>query len=157
MKRFVFALDAVLKVKRHRARLAEMRQGQAAQALAAAQDVAGGIRRQLDLTCTYLQGRVGRPQEAATWLAVYLQSDWLEQQLQAAGLQVEKATRELERAAEVRRQAAVEVEALLALRERQWQEFRRTFQKMEQERLDEVGLRRWQAGRPGADAQGGGS
>ena len=155
VKRFVFDLDGLLKLKRHRERLAELRHAQAAQALAAAQSASAAIRRQLDLTSAYVLGRVGRAQDAGAWLAAYLQADRLEQKLDAGARVVEDARQALDRAAEARRQAAVEAESLRSLRERRWQEYLQDYRKAEQERLDEVGLRRWQAGRPAADSPGG--
>ena len=49
--------------------------------------------------------------------------------------------------AEVVDRLATEVEALDTLRQQQWDRWRQEAQKADQDRLDEVGLRRWQDAR----------
>ena len=152
MKCFTFELDRVLKFKRRREKLAQVQQNQASAALQAAQAAAATLRDQLDRACLRLQQKLGKPQDATTWLAIYLQSSLLQQALQTAGQKVEGAAANLQVAAAARKQAAVEVEMLLTLRQKKWQEHLREFQQTAQERLDELGLRRWLGARAGKSA-----
>jgi flagellar export protein FliJ len=143
MKHFTFDLDRVLKFKQRREQLAQVQQKQAAAALQAAQAEAATLRDQLDRGCLRLQLKLGKPQDATTWLAVYLQSSLLQQALQSADRKVEGAAEKFQVAAAARTKAAAEVEVLLTLRQQKWQDHLREFQQTAQERLDELGLRRW--------------
>jgi flagellar export protein FliJ len=158
VNRFTFELDRVLKYKQRRERLAEVKHKQATTALQAARNEAEALRRQLDLACLRLQDKMGKPQDTITWLAVYRQGTILDQALQIAGRKVERATHDLAQAAAARKQAAVEVEVLLTLRHQRWHEHRVEMQRAEQERLDELGMQRWQtasaAKRDDADTEG---
>jgi flagellar export protein FliJ len=143
MKRFHFELERVLKFKQRREQLAEVQQKQAAAALQAAQAETLALGEQLTRACLTLQQKLGKPQDATTWMAVYLQSARLQQALQTAGTKVKQAAHDFDVAAAARKQAAMEVEALLTLRQRKWQEHRRDVQQTVQEQLDDVSLRRW--------------
>jgi flagellar export protein FliJ len=152
MKRFTFELERVLKFKQRREQLAQVQQRQASAALQAAKAEALTLRDQLDRACLRLQQKLGKPQDATTWLAVYLQSSLLQQALQSAGQKVEGAAANFQVAAAARQKAAVDVEMLLTLRQQKWQEHLREFQQTAQERLDELGLRRWLGARAGKTA-----
>jgi flagellar export protein FliJ len=158
MKRFTFELERVLKFKQRREQVAEVQQKQAAAALQAAKVEARALGEQLDRVCLGLQQKLGKPQNTTTWMAVYLQSARLQQALQTAVGKVESAAQLYDRAALARKQAAVEVEMLVTLRQRKWQVHCRDMQLAAQEQLDELGLRRWQAARAGqlgdSDTQG---
>jgi hypothetical protein len=53
------------------------------------------------------------------------------------------------------RQATTEVESLAALRQQQWEAHRAAVARVQQEQLDEVGLRRWLAAKAsGGEARG---
>jgi len=143
MQRFQFGLDKVLKFKERREWLAQIRQKQKAAAVQAAQAVEGELQDQLNLTCLRLQEKLGKPQDATMWMAVYAQSVRLEQALQSAKQKVEVASQELDEAAALRKQAAIEVEMLLSLRQKKWQEYRGDCQKAAQAQLDDMGLQRW--------------
>jgi flagellar biosynthesis chaperone FliJ len=60
---------------------------------------------------------------------------------------VTAAEERLHAAAQERAQLTTEVEAISTLREQQWEVWKQEAQKADQDRLDEVGLRLWQAGR----------
>ena len=153
MKRFTFELERVLKFKQRREQVAEAQQKQAAVALQAAKVEARALGEQLDRVCLGLQQKLGKPQNTTTWMAVYLQSARLQQALQTAVGKVESAAQLYDRAA-LAKQAAVEVEMLVTLRQRKWRDHSRDMQLTAQEQLDELGLRRWQAAR--ADQSGNG-
>jgi flagellar export protein FliJ len=155
VKRFVFALERVLKFKQRRELLAEIQQKQASAALQAAQAEAEALHEQLSQVCARLLEKLGVAQETSLWLAGYRQSASLEQALQGAKGKVERATKDLDVAGAVRKQAAIEVETLLVLRRRQWQEHHDAVQHAQQEHLDELGLRRWQTARAGKPGSGG--
>lgn len=147
MQRFAFELDRVLKFKRHLEWLAEVKQHQAAAVWQAAQADADGLQGQLNQVCGRLQEMLGKAQNATSWLAIYRQSARLEHTLQAAKLKVEHAANDHALAAAARQKAATEVEVLEVLRQQKWQAHRKAFERSEQERLDDIGLRRWQTGR----------
>ncbi len=147
MRRFVFSLEQLLKVKEQHERLAKLRQQQAlvSREAAAAQVLA------LEQILADAAVRVQRPdgvdpvalatrQEHASRLAT---------RLHGARVAEQRAFRELEEATRRLRQAAVDVEALLTLRQQQWQEHRRTLLRQQQEQLDDHGMRAWRGGRPG--------
>jgi flagellar export protein FliJ len=152
LRRFVFELDGVLKYKQSRELLADIQHKQAAAALQIAQVEVAALGDQLNQACARLQEKLGKAQDTTNWLAVYRQSTLLEQALQTATRQVERAAHECDRAAAARKQAAVEVEVLLTLRQRKWLDYRKKTQQAVQDQLDELGLRRWQAAR--ADTSG---
>ena len=147
MKRFVFSLASVLRFKRRCKWLAEARQQQAAMALQQARAEMEKMTEQVRQACARLQGRLGKPQDSATWLAVYRQFDVLEQALQSDRQKVERTGQEFEQAQTQRQRANLEVEALLILRQRKWQEHQRVQQRAEQQFLDELGLERWRIAR----------
>lgn len=151
MTRFVFPLEAVLRLKQRRELLAEIKLKQSAAVLRVAQGEVETLVEQLNQVCENLRGKVGKVQDAAAWLQIYQRSAALEQGLKTAQQRTAAAAHVHVRAAEARRQAAVEVQVLQTLRERQWQEFRTARQRAEQRQLDDAVLRRWQ---PAQDARG---
>src|SRR5579862_6842561 len=148
MKRFTFALERVLKFKERREQLAQAKQKQAAMLLQEAQAETSALSEQLERVCLRLQHKLGKPQDATTWMAVYLQSARLQQALQTATARVERAAHEFDVAAAARKQAAIEVEMLHTLRQQKWQEHRRKYEHAAQEQLDELGLNRWLGAKP---------
>jgi flagellar export protein FliJ len=153
VKSFTFELDKVLKFKQHREQAAEVQQKQAAMALQAAHAKVSAIGEQLDELSLRLQTKLGKAQVTTTWIAVYLQSALLEQALQIARQDVERAARQFEKAAAARKQAAIEVETLLTLRGQKWHEFLVESERALQVGLDEIGVRRWIAARRGKPGQ----
>ncbi|MBX9578676.1 MAG: hypothetical protein K2X87_00060, partial [Gemmataceae bacterium] len=77
-------------------------------------------------------------------------SDRLGRSIAAAEEAVAAAEEKLAAAARRRTELATEAEALATLRQKRWDEWRREAQKADQEVLDELGLRRWQAALPEA-------
>jgi flagellar biosynthesis chaperone FliJ len=144
VKRFAFPLERVLKLKRQRERLAELRQQQARLALSAAEAAVAKVRHEIEQLAARLQRLHAAGADARTWITQYQQSaalaDWLEQ---AEANRLE-ATRHLEAADRVRTQIAIEVEALVTLRRQQWQAYRADRDHERQQQADELGLRRWQ-------------
>jgi len=149
VRRFVFTYAQVLRLKRQRERLAEMDLARAHAAARAARDRVDDLRRQLDRVADGLAGVVGRAVAPAEWVARAERTAHLGQAVAAAEAAAARAAGELEAAAKRRAALAVEVEALRTLRRQEWDRYRQEARRAEQERLDELSLRRWRRGRPG--------
>jgi flagellar export protein FliJ len=147
VNRFVFSLEKILRFKQHGLRLAEIRQQQAARLVRNAQAEVETIQYKLDQTCVHLQEKLGTAQDATMWVSVYAQAVRLEAALQTARQTVQRAERELQQGEAARKQATLEVETLLTLRQNRWHEYCGECQKAVQEELDELGVRRWRAAR----------
>lgn len=145
MKRFEFRLERVLKVKQRRQRLAELRQQQARARLDAAQARVAALQGEIRDTAAAVERSIGGANSRQLWMALYERSRLLGQALEAAEVKVRQAEQELSQADAGRRQIATEVEALLNLRQQQWQGYCRDVARVRQEQLDELGLRRWLA------------
>jgi flagellar biosynthesis chaperone FliJ len=74
-------------------------------------------------------------------------SERLGQSIHVSEQEVERAEQKLLAAAEQRAQIATEVEALDTLRRQQWEQWQQEARKADQDRLDELGLRRWRDAR----------
>lgn len=160
MKRFQFRLERVLRLKEQRERLAELRQQQARLAVEAARARVSLLQEELTRAARSLQDKVGRAAASGEWVAGAEHTARLGKALGAAEADVRRADEDLRAAAVERTRVATEVEALLHLRQEAWQVHHEEAQRDEQERLDELGMRRWQReqtpGRPGTAAGGGG-
>ena len=145
MRRFQFTLERVLKLKEQRERMAELRQKQARAALEMARRVVASIWTQLEQNAEALEVKVGTSIATGPWLAHYQHAAQLGQALEAADANLRRATQELRQASAQRVQITQEVEALRHLRHQQWQDHWQETMRQEQIRLDELGMRRWQA------------
>jgi flagellar protein FliJ len=111
------------------------------------------LKRQLAEMSETLAARVGQVVIANRWMAAYELSERLGQQIVSAEVDLESAEQRLADARRERVQIATEVEALRTLRQQQWETWRQEVAQADQERLDELGLRRWmsaQTARSGA-------
>jgi flagellar FliJ protein len=149
VKRFQFSLERVLKLKEQRERMAELRLKQAQMVLEQARSVVAAIREQLRQVAATLENKVGAPISPAGWIMYYEHSQQLGRTLEQAEAKVVQARKHLQEAAAERTQIATEVEALHHLRDQQWQEHWEEMMRLEQIRLDELGMRRWQAAQNG--------
>lgn len=143
MKRFEFSLDRLLKVKRQLERLAELEQLRAREALDRARAVLEDLRAQLTRVSEQFTASVGRAMTPHQWSAAADLSERLGQSIRISEQEVEQAEQMLIAAAEHRAQIATEVEALDTLRRQQWEQWQQEAQRADQDRLDELGLRRW--------------
>jgi flagellar FliJ protein len=143
VKKFRFTLDSLLKVKELRERLAEGHALSARRAVAACHERLADLQRSL----ADLSGRLKRSQAAGTplpdWPAAFEQSSRLEAAIRAAEADLAAAEVALREAEAERAKLAREVEVLETLRRGQLELHRLEWQREEQERLDEVGLRQW--------------
>jgi len=152
VKRFEFRLERVLRLKRQRARLAELRQKRARMAVEVAEARVAAIREELLRSAAYLGEKVGKALPTGAWQGVQDHAARLGRDLTAAEADVRRLTVEFEQAAAARARAVAEEEALLYLRRHAEEAHREAAQRAEQVRLDELGLLRWRAAR---DATGG--
>ncbi len=144
MKRFAFRLDRVLKLKEQRQRLAELRQQQARAAVERIRAEIASLSMQLQATATAFELRLKSSITTGSLAGYYERSSQLGQRIGAAEERLQGALAELATATTARTKITTEVEALLTLRERQWQVHRRDAAAMQQNQLDELALRRWQ-------------
>ena len=147
VKQFEFSLDRLLKVKRQLERLAEMEQLRAREAVDRARANLQEFREQLTRVADQLNASIGRPMAAFQWTSVYDLADRLGQSIRTSEQEVTETEQKLLAAAQERAQIAAEVEALANLRQQQWTQWRQEAQKVDQDRLDEIGMRQWQAAR----------
>jgi flagellar export protein FliJ len=143
VKRFRFGLEKVLKVKQQSERIAEAKLAQARHALDLAQQHVDTVREQLQRVAASLERMVGRVLPPEQWAGTFEHSGQLSRALREAEVALDLARQHFEEAAQARRKIATEVETLKGLRRQQWEEHRGEEQKREQERLDELGMRRW--------------
>ncbi|VTT97899.1 : FliJ [Gemmataceae bacterium] len=147
MKRFEFALDQVLKVKRQLERFAELEQQRAAAAAERAAAARQQLNDQLARVAERFTSAVGSAMAPGQWAAASDLTERLGYSLARAEEEVAVAERHLRDASQKRTALATEVEALQTLRQQQWEQWKRDSQKAEQGQLDEVGLRRWMTAR----------
>jgi flagellar export protein FliJ len=147
MKRFHFRLERVLSVKEQRERLAEIRQQQAQARLEEARAECARIEEQLTRTTANASVKLREAAALGTWQAHYAQAVVLGELLAAGQRQADAAEAQLQEANRLRIQASLEVEALRALRAREWQSYRKEAARQQQNNLDELGLQRWLAAR----------
>jgi flagellar export protein FliJ len=100
---------------------------------------------QLAKASDQMAGRVGQVMAAGMWADAFSRAERLGEQIAAAKADVLAAEQVLETARRERVQVATEVEALSTLRGQQWEQWRQEVAAADQERLDELGLRRWMA------------
>ncbi len=145
MKRFIFRLDRVLKIKEQRQRVAELRQQQARLAVENIRAEMAALANALRTTAAALETQVGRTVPVGAWASHYVHSTQIGERLRAAEARLQRAVAELEAAAALRTKITTEVEALLTLRDRQWQDHCDEDRALRQNQLDELALSRWQA------------
>lgn len=145
MKKFEFHLDGLLRVKRQLEHLADLEQQKAQQRVADAVSRVDALTAQLAKASDHIAGRVGQAMAAGEWAAAFQRAERLGEQIAAAKREVQAAEQVLETARRERVQVATEVEALSTLRGQQWAQWRQEVAAADQERLDELGLRRWMA------------
>ena len=153
MKKFEFHLDGLLRVKRQLEHVAELEQQRAQKGVLDAHGRLDALKHQLTEMSETLAARVGQVVIANRWMAAYELSERLGQQIVSAEIDLNSAEQRLADARRERVQIATEVEALRTLRQQQWETWRQEVAQADQERLDELGLRRWmsaQTARSGA-------
>lgn len=145
MKKFEFHLDGLLRVKRQLEHLAELEFQKAQQQVTDAVTAVNSLTVQLTRESDHSAGRVGQIMAAGEWAAAFARAERLGEQITAARQDLVTAEQVLETARRERVQVATEVEALSTLRGQQWEQWRQEVAAADQERLDELGMRRWMA------------
>jgi flagellar biosynthesis chaperone FliJ len=140
MKAFEFRLEAVLKLKERKKKVAEVRQRLARQALAGVEREIARLHDELNRGAERFAQALGR---LGTLEAYSMQATSLGRALATAEHQAQKARLELARADEQLRQAAQAVEALQQLKDQRWHEYRTERAAEQQERVEEFVLRQW--------------
>ncbi|MCU0703614.1 MAG: flagellar export protein FliJ [Fimbriiglobus sp.] len=149
MKKFEFHLDGLLRVKRQLEHLAELEQQKAQRRVADAVAKVAMLTDQLAKASDHIAGRVGQAMTAGEWAAAFARAERLGQMIADARQEVLAAEGLLDNARRERVQVATEVEAISTLRGQQWEQWRQEVAAADQERLDELGLRRWMAAQAG--------
>jgi flagellar FliJ protein len=147
VRQFEFSLDRLLKVKRQLERLAEMEQLRAREAVDRARSNLQELQNQLTRVADQLHASIGHAMAPFQWASVCEMADRIGQSIQISEKEVTETEQKLHAAAQERAQLATEVEALANLRQQQWTQWRQEAQKADQDRLDELGMRQWQAAR----------
>ncbi len=150
MQRFEFRLERVLKLKKQREWLAELRQKQARAALEAARAEVRAIQEQVARRAAALAVGLAGAAQDGSWLAMHQQALRLGPLLELAEARARQADVQYQEVSAARTEIAKEVEALLHLRREEWQAHRLAILKAQQEQLDEVGMRLWRAGQDGS-------
>jgi flagellar export protein FliJ len=149
VKKFEFHLDGLLRVKRQLEHLAELEQQKAQRRVADAVAKVAMLTDQLAKASDHIAGRVGQAMTAGEWAAAFARAERLGQMIADARQEVLAAEGLLDNARRERVQVATEVEAISTLRGQQWEQWRQEVAAADQERLDELGLRRWMAAQAG--------
>jgi hypothetical protein len=150
VQRFEFRLERVLKLKKQRQWMAELRQKQARAALDAARAEAAALHELVARSAAELAAGLAGAADDPAWLTRQQQSLRLAPLIELAEGKARKAEGEYQQASAERTRIATEVEALLHLRGEEWREHRLAVLKAQQEQLDEVGMRLWRAGQDGS-------
>ncbi len=156
MRPFHFGLERLLKVKRQREREAGLLQQQARQALEAARSRVAALEAELARAAATWQGNLGQALPAGGWVTAHAHSTRLGQLLLAGEAEQARAVRAFEEASARWTRIATEVEALLYLRRQAWNAYHVEALRQEQDRLDELSLRRWTARQRRGHASGAG-
>jgi flagellar FliJ protein len=149
MQRFEFRLERVLKLKKQREWLAELRQKQARAALEIARAELAVLHEQIAQCAAVLQDGLAAASRDALWLSRHQQALRLAPRVELAEAKAHQADLKYREASTARTQIAAEVEALQHLRQQEAQAHRLALLRAQQEQLDEVGLRQWRAGQDG--------
>lgn len=150
MQRFEFRLERVLKLKKQRQWLAELRQKQARAALDAARAEVAALHELVARSAAALAAALPGAADDPAWLTRQQQSLRLAPLIERAEGKAREADVHYQKASAERTQIATEVEALLHLRGEEWRAHRLEVLRVQQEQLDEVGMRLWRAGQDGS-------
>jgi flagellar export protein FliJ len=142
MKRFVFRLESLLRLKRQKDRQAESRQLHARRVWEGAQLEVDSLLERLMQCASAVEARIGQAIETDRWIAQYEHMTQVRLAVDSAEAKAKRAMTALEEANRLRRITAAELEALKLLRQEQWQEHRKESAQAEQQRLDDAYLQR---------------
>lgn len=148
MQKFEFSLERLLKIRRQQERLSELDVMRATAAVDAAKAKVEQLKERLSQHTAEMAQCVGRTMSLNEWTAGCDFSNRLGQAITLAQTEVAFAEKKLAEANAKRAEIASEAEAMQSLRDQQYADFKQGLQKLDQERVDEAGLRRWMAAAP---------
>jgi flagellar protein FliJ len=141
--RFEFPLDRLLSLKRQLLRRAEADQAKARRDVDEARAAAIAARAELDREAERTNGALGTAVSAHDWQAATGRVERLGRVFAEREAGIARAAQAYEAAERTRSDLAREVDSFATLRERRLDEWRREAAKSDQDRLDEIGVRRW--------------
>jgi flagellar export protein FliJ len=145
MRAFRFRLQPVLKLKERQKRVAELRRQETLAVLRRHEAEVARLRSELGDVSARLAGAVARNGLPANWQSFSARAQWLSAHLRTAEQAVLQARQAAAAAAEQLRKASVAEETLVELRRKSWQEYRDGVAAQDQQRIEELVLRRWLA------------
>lgn len=143
MTRFEFPLDRLLALRRQLVRRAEAAQARARLDVTRATAAADAARAALDRHADATAAGVGRTTTVLEWHAAADRTEGFARTIADRDADVAAAQAAYAAADRERARLAREVDALATLRGQRWEEWSREAAKADQERLDEIGVRRW--------------
>lgn len=146
MKRFLFSLERVLRLKRQKEKQAELRTALARATADAARTQVESLGEMMEHTAVAAESGVGSQMHVDMWFAHQQHAARIAQAIEHAEQEQQKAEHRLQQADAARAKIATEVETLVHLRSRQWDEHRHDMARTEQQRSDETVLQRWWRG-----------
>lgn len=142
MKRFQFPLDKLLRYHQQRQKQADFALSRASLEREQAEAAVQRLREEIASVCRLPEG-VGRPIEPTFREQAFRRADQLCQTLQAAQEKLKAAQRRFREAQNARTAVTQEVEALLHLRSRQWDEHQDEATRRQQIELDDIVMKQW--------------
>ncbi len=143
MKRFEFRLQRLLHLKEQEKKLSELAVLKARAALDFVLAEKAQLLESLQQTAVALQGKVGQAVAIADWMVRQMHTGQITAALELTEQRIQSARQQLLSAVQAQMALARDVESLSHLRSQEWTEYRRKLAAVQQDQLDEVGLRRW--------------
>ena len=143
MKRFEFHLDGLLRVKRQLEHVAELEHQKAERRVGECAARVEQLKALLARAADGMAAKVGQAMAAGEWAASFVRAERLGHQIAAAAADLRAAELQSDAARRDKARVSTEVEALSTLRGQQWDQWRQEAAAADQERLTELGLRRW--------------
>jgi flagellar export protein FliJ len=143
VKSFEFRLQRLLHLKEQEKKLSELAVLQARAALDYVLAEKAQLLESLQQNAVALQGKVGQAVAIADWMVRQMHTGQITAALELTEQKIQNARQQLLSAVQARRALARDVESLSHLRSQEWNEYRRKIAAVQQDRLDEMGLRRW--------------
>jgi flagellar export protein FliJ len=143
MKRFRFALERVLRLKRQKEKQAELRTALARATADAARTQVATLGEMMERTAVAAASGVGSAMHVDMWFAHQQHAARIGHAIEHAEQEQQHAEHRLKEADLARARIATEVETLVHLRSQRWDEHRHDASRTEQQRNDETVLHRW--------------
>ena len=145
MRPFTFPLESLLRLKRQREQMANLRLARARHALEHAQTHVTHLKRRLDCQAALTGERSCREASSAEWTTAAEAIGRLTEAIHAAEYTADRTRNDFNAASEDRDRCAIEVETLVTLKERQREEHQKLVDRENQIRMEELNQRRHRA------------